>query len=77
MKRCMGWFRKNEHDRFCGLDESELREVMSHLMDIQDSVELTTGEEHAMSVAVQAVSDIRRAMMGDGKIHWELHQKQR
>ena len=64
-------FRKKRQSTYRGKNANQLYDIIGRLCDIEDTVSLTVSEQIAIDIAKKAISDIRNALLGDGKIHWD------
>ena len=72
MKRLRWIGKKNRKPmKYCGLTVEQMEAVLYKLCDLEDDHDLNEREQAAMDIAIQAVSDLRNAMLMDGRIHWE------
>ena len=64
-------FGKKRQSTYRGKNADQLYDIIRRLCDIEDTVSLTVSEQIAIDIAKKAISDIRNALLGDGKIHWD------
>ena len=72
-RRLADWRKIRKHGIYCDRSPDEVMDVIMTLGELEDRIEMTDKEQDAMDIAIQAVCDIRNAMVGDGKIHWEWY----
>ena len=60
--------RKAEKRRYCGYSYEEITNMTDTLSNLEDDIAITEQEEKAMDIAIQALWEIRNAMLTNGKV---------